>query len=79
MPGTTLLASCEPWGELRFLDHRSDQRPAGPIPSWTPPTAPVDAPDAWHPDDSLFAPLYAPDGTLIGVLSVDLPPGGRLP
>lgn len=75
----TLLASCEPWGELRFLDHRSDQRPAEPIPSWTPPTAAVNDPDAWHPDDSLFAPLYAPDGTLIGVLSVDLPPGGRYP
>jgi diguanylate cyclase (GGDEF)-like protein/PAS domain S-box-containing protein len=74
-----LLASCEAWGELRFLDHRSDQTQAGEIPSWTPPTAPVDDPEAWHPDDSLFAPLYAPDGTLIGVLSVDLPPGGRLP
>jgi diguanylate cyclase (GGDEF)-like protein/PAS domain S-box-containing protein len=74
-----LLASCEPWGELRFLDHRSDQKAAGPIPSWTPPTVPVDDPGAWHPDDSLFAPLYAPDGTLIGVLSVDLPPGGRHP
>ncbi len=75
----TLLASCEPWGELRFLDHRSDQRPAERIPGWTPPTAAVDDPDAWHPDDSLFAPLYAPDCTLIGVLSVDLPPGGRYP
>jgi diguanylate cyclase (GGDEF)-like protein/PAS domain S-box-containing protein len=74
-----LLASCEARGELRFLDHRSDQRFAGPIPSWTPPIAPVDVPDAWHPDDSLFAPLHAPDGTLIGVLSVDLPPGGRHP
>jgi diguanylate cyclase (GGDEF)-like protein/PAS domain S-box-containing protein len=74
-----LLDHCEAWGELRFLDHRSDQRPAGPIPSWTPPTEPVDDPDAWHPDDSLFAPLFAPDGTLIGVLSVDLPPGGRRP
>ena len=74
-----LLASCEAWGELRFLDHRSDQTPAGPIPSWTPPTEPADDPDAWHPDDSLFAPLYAPDGTLIGVLSVDLPPAGKRP
>jgi diguanylate cyclase (GGDEF)-like protein/PAS domain S-box-containing protein len=74
-----LLAACEPWGELRFLDHRSDQGPVGPIPSWTLPIAPVEAPDAWHPDDSLFAPLYAPDGTLIGVLSVDQPPGGMLP
>jgi diguanylate cyclase (GGDEF)-like protein/PAS domain S-box-containing protein len=69
-----LLASCEAWGELRFLDHRSDQTSAGPIPSW-----PADDPDAWHPDDSLFAPLYAPDGTLIGVLSVDLPPAGKRP
>ncbi len=74
-----LLASCEAWGELRFLDHRSDQTSARPIPSWTPPTAPADDPDAWHPDDSLFAPLYAPDGTLIGVLSVDLPPAGKRP
>ena len=61
-PGTELLASCEAWGELRFLDHRSDQTSARPIPSWTPPTAPGDDPDAWHPDDSLFAPLYAPTG-----------------
>jgi diguanylate cyclase (GGDEF)-like protein/PAS domain S-box-containing protein len=74
-----LLAACEAWGELRFLDHSSDQSSVGPIPSWTPPTAPVDEPGAWHPDDSLFAPLYAPDGTLIGVLSVDEPPGGLLP
>jgi diguanylate cyclase (GGDEF)-like protein/PAS domain S-box-containing protein len=74
-----LLAACERWGELRFLDHRSDQAAAEPIPSWRPPTAPVDDPGAWHPDDSLFAPLYAPDGTLIGVLSVDLPPHGRHP
>ena len=74
-----LLAACEAWGELRFLDHSSDQSSVGPIPSWTPPNAPVDEPGAWHPDDSLFAPLYAPDGTLIGVLSVDEPPGGMLP
>src|SRR6202046_2202142 len=74
-----LLASCEAWGELRFLDHRSDQTSARPIPSWTPPTTPDDDPDAWHPDDSLFAPLHAPDGTLIGVLSVDLPPAGKRP
>src|ERR1700734_1518685 len=74
-----LLAACERWGELRFLDHRSDLTAAEPIPSWRPPTLPVDDPGALHPDDSLFAPLYAPDGTLIGVLSVDGPPGGMLP
>jgi diguanylate cyclase (GGDEF)-like protein/PAS domain S-box-containing protein len=74
-----LLAGCEHWGELRFLDHRSDQTIADTIAGWTPPTVAGDAPDDWHPDDALFAPLYAPDGTLIGVLSVDLPPGGKHP
>jgi diguanylate cyclase (GGDEF)-like protein/PAS domain S-box-containing protein len=74
-----LLDSCEPWGELRFLDHRSDQSHARSIAGWVPPGAPGDAPDAWHPDDLLLAPLYAPDGTLTGVLSVDLPLGGRRP
>ena len=32
-PGQTwhnLLASCEAWGDLRYLDHRADQRHAGP-------------------------------------------------
>ena len=75
----TLLAACEPWGELRFLDHRSDQSQAEAIAGWTPPTAPGDDPDDWHPDDMLLAPLYGPDGALVGVLSVDLPPGGKRP
>jgi len=74
-----LLASCEPWGELRFLDHRKDQRVARSIAGWIPPTEPGDEPDAWHPDNILLAPLYAPGGTLIGVLSVDMPLGGRTP
>ena len=49
---------------------------------WVPPAdlAPVsDDPDAWHPLDALFAPLTAPDGALVGMLSVDLPQGGRRP
>ena len=36
-------------------------------------------PDAWHPLDALFAPLHGPDGTLVGMLSVDLPHDGRRP
>jgi diguanylate cyclase (GGDEF)-like protein/PAS domain S-box-containing protein len=75
----TLLASCEPWGELRFLDHRRDQRVARTIASWVPPMEPSDAPDAWHREDMLLAPLYAAGGALIGVLSVDMPLGGRTP
>ncbi|MFY9931281.1 MAG: diguanylate cyclase [Streptosporangiaceae bacterium] len=74
-----MLAACEPWGELRFLDHRKADGIGQDIPEWIPPIPPSDDPDAWHPDDSLFAPLHAPDGTLIGVLSVDMPVGGRRP
>jgi diguanylate cyclase (GGDEF)-like protein/PAS domain S-box-containing protein len=75
----TLLASCEPWGELRFLDHGQDQQVARSIAGWVPPIEPSDDPGAWHPDNLLLAPLYAPGGALIGVLSVDLPLGGRNP
>ncbi len=74
-----LLASCEPWGDLRFLDHRADQRHVRSVAAWVPPIEPGDAPDAWHPDDILLAPLHAPGGALIGVLSVDMPVGGRRP
>jgi diguanylate cyclase (GGDEF)-like protein/PAS domain S-box-containing protein len=75
----SLLDSCEPWGDLRFLDHRADQRIVTSIPGWLPPMEPSDDPGAWHPEDNLLAPLHAPDGSLIGVLSVDMPAGGRRP
>ena len=75
----SLLDGCEHWGDLRFLDHRADQGIATSIPGWVPPIEPSDDPGAWHPDDSLFAPLHAPDGSLIGVLSVDMPAGGHRP
>ncbi|MDQ2815540.1 MAG: diguanylate cyclase, partial [Actinomycetota bacterium] len=74
-----VLASCEPWGDLRFLDHRSDQSQVKSLPGWVPPTEPGDTPEAWHPDDILLAPLHAPGGALIGVLSVDMPVDGRRP
>ena len=35
-----LLADCESWGELRFLDHRSDQRAARSVAGWIPPGIP---------------------------------------
>jgi diguanylate cyclase (GGDEF)-like protein len=74
-----LLAGCEAWGELRFLDHRKDQGLSGSLAGWTPPVPPSEDPDDWHPDDILLAPLYAPGHLLIGVLSVDMPAGGRRP
>ena len=55
-----LLAGCEPWGELRFLDHRDDHGLARSVAGWTPPGPPREDDDAWHPDDILLAPLYAP-------------------
>ncbi len=74
-----LLDGCEPWGELRFLDHRKDDGLSRGVAAWSPPGEPRDEPDAWHPEDILLAPLYAPDQTLIGVLSVDIPVDGRRP
>jgi diguanylate cyclase (GGDEF)-like protein/PAS domain S-box-containing protein len=74
-----LLDGCEAWGELRFLDHRKDQGLSRSLAGWTPPGEPSEDPDAWHPEDILLAPLYAPGHVLIGVLSVDIPVDGRRP
>ncbi|MBV9795466.1 MAG: diguanylate cyclase [Actinobacteria bacterium] len=74
-----LLAGCEAWGELRFLDHRNDNGLSRSVAGWSPPGPPGDEPDAWHPEDILLAPLYAADQTLIGTLSVDIPADGRRP
>jgi diguanylate cyclase (GGDEF)-like protein len=67
---------------LRFIDHTTEIPPADDIFSWVPEydaDALSDDPDAWHPLDALFAPLTAPSGAWIGVLSVDLPVDGRRP
>ncbi len=74
-----VLAAAEPWGELRFFSHDRDQTLVERFPNWTP-TGPVGPePDAWHPEDSLLAPLWDELGQLVGVLSVDEPRTGRLP
>lgn len=67
-----LLAASEDWGRLRFQDHDHDLATPELL-TWVPDTEIVDAPNAWHPEDALFAPLVAEDGKLLGVLSVDLP------
>jgi diguanylate cyclase (GGDEF)-like protein/PAS domain S-box-containing protein len=74
-----ILADCEPWGDLRFLDHNAERRNARAVAGWVPPIDAIDAPGVWHPEDILLAPLHAPDGALVGVLSVDLPDDGRHP
>lgn len=66
----------ENWGVLRFVPHeRLDGSPQG----WIPDVAPLDVPDAWHPEDLLLAPLHAPTGEMVGLLSVDLPVDGLRP
>ena len=66
------------WGVLRFLPH--DRRPDsdhGFV--WIPDIEVSDRPGTWHPLDTLYAPLWSASGQLLGVVSVDLPPGGMIP
>lgn len=76
-PLDTLAADIEladDWDTLCFIPHeRSDQE------GWIPDIEPLAVPDAWRPEDYLFAPLRGADGDLLGVLSVDLPVDGRRP
>lgn len=67
----------KPLGQLRYLAHTEPDNEA--ITSWVPDIPVSNDPDAWHPLDALFAPLYSISGTLVGVLSVDLPASGRKP
>ncbi|GAA2622812.1 diguanylate cyclase CdgB [Streptomyces axinellae] len=74
------LTMGEQWGALRFIPYTAgwvldDDE----VPQWHTPSTVRDRPDAWHPMDRLFAPLYASDGELLGVLSVDKPRNGRRP
>lgn len=73
-----LLSASEPWGRLRFADHANSAADVD-MPTWVPDMQPIDADDAWHPYDALFAPLTAEDGSRLGILSVDLPHDGRRP
>ncbi|BCJ48660.1 hypothetical protein Asp14428_01350 [Actinoplanes sp. NBRC 14428] len=72
-----LFRRAERWGTLYFVDHRTG------VPEdlyvWTPDIEETDDPAMWHPMDCLFAPLMAPSGEWLGVLSVDLPEGLRKP
>ncbi|HEX8768201.1 MAG TPA: GAF domain-containing protein, partial [Jatrophihabitans sp.] len=75
-----LLDAAEPWGSLRFFSHERDQTVLDRIATWTSDGAPAEGkPGSWHHEDSLFAPLFAPDGALLGVLSVDQPASGQHP
>jgi diguanylate cyclase (GGDEF)-like protein len=70
------LAGGEAWGSLRFLP---DFETTEGITIYRPQYEPLAGPDAWLPHYELVAPLYAPDGELIGMLSMDRPRDGRIP
>ncbi len=66
------------WGILRFVPH--DRLPPEQIESlWVPALEITDDPDAWHPLDALYAPLYSSTGELLGNMAVDLPPDNKIP
>lgn len=77
------LAMGHRWGSLRFIPHDEGWVLEGDdVPTWRNEGALPSAPDAWHPDDILLAPMYATPaggGELIGVISVDRPRNGRRP
>lgn len=66
------------WGILRFVPHgrMSDARRRA---AWIPDIPSSHDADDWHPEDALYAPLYAATGELLGNMAVDLPPAGRIP
>jgi diguanylate cyclase (GGDEF)-like protein len=70
------LTGGEAWGALRFWSHFGQTE--GVI-MYVPDYEPLDVPDAWRPEYELMAPLYGPDGELIGTMSLDRPRDGRIP
>ena len=70
------LTGGEAWGALRFWPHFGKTN--GVI-MFVPDYEPLDVPDAWRPEYELMAPLYGPDGELIGTMSLDRPRDGRIP
>ena len=70
------LAGGEAWGALRFWSHFGE---TDGVIMFVPDYEPLDVPDAWRPEYELMAPLYGPDGELIGTMSLDRPRDGRIP
>ncbi|HEY9374046.1 diguanylate cyclase CdgB [Streptomyces sp.] len=76
------LSMGESWGDLRFIPHTEGWvLMEDDVPQWH-----TDGPaprfeDEWHPQDRLYAPMYASGSgrELLGVISVDRPRNGRHP
>ena len=72
------VARADDWGMFRFVPAER-ATPEQLAISWVPDIEVVEGPDAWDPNDFLFAPLYGVDGRLLGSLSIDVPTDGRRP
>lgn len=72
------LERSEQWGALRFVDGRLHPNTTD-LFSWVPDVPIPDDDLSWHPLNALYAPLTAPSGEWVGVISVDLPYHGHRP
>ena len=70
-------ALCTPVGRL-LVDYRRIADDDD-VPTWVPDTPATEDGDAWHPLDSVLAPLSSATSGPLGALSVDLPRDGRRP
>ncbi len=72
------LARADEWGDLRFVPH---DRVGDEVLhySFVPDVEPGTGPQGWHPMDLLAAPIYDDEGTLRGLLTVDVPVDGLRP
>ncbi|MFD3519313.1 diguanylate cyclase CdgB [Streptomyces sp. NPDC058653] len=76
------LSMGESWGELRYIPHTEGWiLLEDDVPQWYTEGPDPRFEDEWHPQDRLYAPMYASGGgrELLGVISVDRPRGGRRP
>ncbi|CAM3702830.1 sensor histidine kinase [Nocardioides zeicaulis] len=72
------LAEADDWGRLRFVPAERVAATRGAW-GWVPELDRLDVEDAWDPHDYLAAPLHDAEGSLVGILSVDVPTDGRRP
>ncbi|MFI5620416.1 diguanylate cyclase CdgB [Streptomyces sp. NPDC051567] len=74
------LTMGEDWDGLRFIPHTEGWvLMEDDVPQWHTEGPDPRFADEWHPEDRLYAPMYASGGELLGVISVDRPRNGRRP
>lgn len=74
------LTMGEDWDGLRFIPHTEGWvLLEDDVPQWHTEGPDPRFADEWHPEDRLYAPMYASGGELLGVISVDRPRNGRRP